>query len=186
MNLLDDILEIIINYTYDELYLVSRKFKNIIDKLLPQFRKLIPLNTDKYSVRAISFSKNFHFKYYLLSRSKAYPDNIIHSPFITETYASCLDKNGNIVMLNSDDSQSQSQTSTIKNVIYIWEDFSYRIVLDNVGQIYLLGNKSIIGEYGHNGSYVKFGTCIVDVSIDKNCLTLHKVNGDKIVYKNNS
>ena len=184
MNLLDDILEIIINYTYDELYLVSRKFKNIIDRLLPQFRKLIPLNTDKYSVRAISFSKNFHFKYYLLSRSNAYPDNIIHSPFITEMYASCLDKNGNVVVLNSDN--SQSQFSTGKNIIYIWEDSRYRIVLDNVGQIYLLGNKSIIGEYGRNDSYVKFGTCIVDVSIDKNCLTLHKVNGDKIVYKNNS
>lgn len=131
MDLIDDILQIIINYTYGELYLVNRRFKHVIDKLLPQLRKLIPLNTDK-------------LEYYLLPRDNSfYPDDIVCGCYHNKTYNICLTKSGTMPLVNIHTGE-RLNFHCISNIIYFWKVCSYSICLDNIGNVYHTGLKRIL------------------------------------------
>jgi hypothetical protein len=184
MDLPDDILILLIDLVRDELCLVNKKFLTLCISLIPSYKKLIPLDTTNYSLRAVMFSRKFHFKYYK-AKDLYTLGNTVHIA-LSNSHQIYLDSNGKIHCYGFNQRYQlghNSEPPNFNNIIYVWTTTRYSILLDNIGRIYHAGDRSILNQDGYNQTFNCIDKEIIDAFVSDASLVLYRINGKRTVYE---
>lgn len=135
---------------------------------------MIPLNTDKYSIRAILYTRHFDFKNVITPKNNVSIGDIGHALYYAVTCREDLTKNCQYRYVNYYCSAK---------VIRCWNTDDYGIALTNIGQAFHIGKCWIIGKGFYNREYVKIGDNVINIEVSNKCLKLFKTSGDCQIYE---
>jgi hypothetical protein len=174
-NLPNDIIKELINQTDDCLYLVNKRFYHLINELIEIWKKSIPMDITNYKVKNYFYYRKFHLE--LIGS-----DDFIQ--FESNNDILALAKSGNVHYYHNPYSCPEGFCDIFKlNIVYIFNNNDYFILIDNLGRAYHWGNNLVLNSIGFSIKVLILPRTknITALAGNRNQLIFY-VNGEFILY----